>query len=105
MILIWSGLGIVVVLNAILSMFAVALGIGVLGLDRQVDQHHVLQLAWMIVCAALTWATNRLFERRRELALEAGKVNAFCTSHTFFFIDLRYWPYLMLAVGVAALFW
>lgn len=98
--IVWSGLGFVVVLILGLAFFGTEKIAESLTSDpRFYQEHQWLLLVAMVAAALLTYGFYCLLDRRAR----SGAGSA-ANRHTLFFIPVKWWPPIFVVMGVATLF-
>jgi len=107
MLMIWSGLGILVpVLTFVVLLMTQAITDSFLG-DGAYTAHGLPKLMALWCSAALMWLIGSALAKRPGRVLfdpQTGQQVVFKRSHTFFFIHVEYWAYILIAFGIVMLF-
>jgi hypothetical protein len=105
--LIWSGLGILVpVLTIVVLCVTQAMTDSFLG-EGAYTAHGLPKLMALWCSAAIMWLIGNALAKRPGRVLldpQTGQQVLLKSNHTFFFIHVEYWAYLLLAFGIVALF-
>lgn len=106
--LIWSGLGFLVALITFFSLFLTQKVVGEIFSDPQYySVNGWPKLLGFLVAAGVTYLLSLRFSRNKGRVLidkVTGKEVVFKRRHTLFFIDIKYWPLILIAVGIVFLF-
>ena len=107
--LIWRGFGIMVVVIAAVSVFAAIAGAEAMwGTPLPSDKDRLTFALAMVVAAAGVWGLHMLLDKRsagRTLVdKETGEEIVLRPKHDLFFIPVKYWTFLLLALGAVFLF-
>ena len=100
--LVWSGKGFWVPAVTFLSCLGMELLVRASSHDDRYYQTH----GWPIFCAfsvsaAVIALIARSCVRERELRdVKTGETVVWRQNHTFFFIHMKFWPYILVALGV-----
>jgi hypothetical protein len=106
--IIWSGLGFLVPVIVFACLLATEAGVEAIFKDpRYYQSHGWPKLAAFLLAALIIWPIGTVLQRRGGRILvdpatgEQVKVGG---SHTFFFVPVKWWPLLCVALGVVFLF-
>lgn len=106
--LIWSGLGFLVAAIALACMLVVQLLVNaVLHDDKYYQAHAWPGVASMVVAAGLVWVLNRWLDQRPARRLVDPATNKeviLRPRHSLFFVPVKYWPIVLLFIGVSFAF-
>ena len=106
--LIWSGLGILVPVIMGVCMLLTQLLVGAALHDEKYYGTHAWPiLVAMTTTASLVWLLNKRLSRqpgKRLVDPATGKDVLLQPRHSLFFVPLRYWPPLILVIGVVLVF-
>ncbi|MDQ1558488.1 MAG: hypothetical protein QOD32_1548 [Pyrinomonadaceae bacterium] len=107
MLIFWSGLGILVpILTFFVLVLTQVLTDSLFG-DGAYTAHGLPKLLALWGAAALMWLFGSLLARRPGRVLfdpQTGQQVLLKSRHTFFFIHVEYWAYILIAFGIVALF-
>ncbi len=106
--IIWSGLGFIVGI----------IGFGCLLLSEYITEfafkdenyyqmHGWPKLAALLLAASLTWLLSTILDMKKAKVLidkETGQEVVLRPNHAFFFIPIRFWPYIYIVLGVVFFF-
>jgi hypothetical protein len=101
--IIWSGKGFWVPVVVFLS----GLGMELFVRAHFHDDHYYPTHGWPIFCAfsfsAVVIATiAKMCINERELRdVKTGEIVVLCQNHTFFFVNIKFWPYILVVLGAA----
>jgi hypothetical protein len=101
--LVWSGKGFWVPVVTFLS----SLGMEFFVRAEFHDDHYYQTHGWPILCAflfsaAVTATIAKTCVRERELRdLKTGEDVVIRQNHTFFFVNIKFWPYILVLLGAA----
>jgi hypothetical protein len=102
--IIWSGLGYLVVVIGFGTLLLTELvSEKITGDDQFYQRHGWVVLVGMLVAAALTHGLHRVLLRQRERVLidkQTGQEVVLRTDHSLFFIPVKWWPLVFAAIGV-----
>jgi hypothetical protein len=107
--LIWRGWGILVVVVAFVCYHAARLTANhFLGSPLPNTERPVVTLIGMLLAAVFVYALNVAIERsnRPQIVVDktTGQEIALISKHDLFFIPIKFWPYILGALGVYFLF-
>lgn len=107
--LIWRGYGILVALIAIACFVGAMVGAeSFWGKPLPMDKRALSELLGMLVAAALVYGLHLALEKsyppRVVIDKETGKEINLVPKHDFFFIPVKYWPYVLGALGILFFF-
>lgn len=107
--LIWRGYGIVVVVFAVVGLVVGKIGAESLwGAPIPVDKRQWSELIGMCLAAALVYGLHLLLQRASEpravIDKKTGREMVLVTKHDLFFIPVKYWPFILLALGLVFFF-
>lgn len=106
--LIWSGLGFLVAAIFVACMFVTQLLVdGVSHNDKYWETHAWPGVAAMALAAGLVWMFNRWLEQRpgkRLIDPATNKEVVLRPRHSLFFIPVKYWPIVLVFIGVSFAF-
>jgi hypothetical protein len=105
--IIWQGLGIVVVIVIVLVYALTRLFINNLfGDDRYYDTHGWPHLIWSFVTGAIVLVVGRYLSNKSDreakvvIDRETGREVILKTEHSLFFINVKYWGYIIFVLGI-----
>jgi len=102
--IIWSGLGFLVVVFGFAALILTEIVSEKLtGDDEFYQQHGWVILIGMLVAAALTYGLHRVLLRQKARVLidkETGQEIVVRPNHSLFFIPVKWWPAVFTAIGV-----
>lgn len=107
--LIWRGYGIMVAIFAVLGLLASKIGAERLfGVPIPVDKKQWSELIGLCFAAALVYGLHLLLQRSSEpravIDKKTGTEMVLVTKHDLFFIPVRYWPFILVALGLMSFF-
>jgi hypothetical protein len=106
--IIWSGLGIVVALIVFVCLLAVEALTETAFADSSYYQIHGWpKLLGFLLAAAAVWGLNDWLEKRPGKVViekDTGREIVLKPRHALFFVPMRYWPYILCALGLVFLF-
>ena len=106
--LIWSGLGFLVAAIFVACMLVMQLLVDAVSHnDKYYGTHAWPGVAAMALAAGLVWALNRWLEgrpARRLIDPATNKEVILRPRHSLFFIPVKYWPVVLLFIGVSFIF-
>jgi hypothetical protein len=98
---IWSGLGFVVAVIGFLALVLTEKASEAIFSDPQFYQsHRWLALVAMMLAALGTYAFHAILHRRARVSAQPDSIY----RHTLFFVAIKWWPAIFVALGVAMLF-
>ncbi len=106
MLLIWSGLGALIPLAVLISAILVQLTVNsIFGAHFYSSSHWAISLA-LLLSALASWLIDlRVKSQKGKLVIDkqTGKEILLKKKHTFFFIPVKFWPYIFI-VGALIVF-
>ena len=106
--LIWSGLGFLVAAIALACMLVLQLLVEAISHnDKYYESHAWPSVAAMALAAGLVWMLNRWLDQRPAKRLIEPATNReviLRPRHSLFFIPVKYWPVVLLFIGVSFVF-
>jgi hypothetical protein len=105
---IWNGLGFLVALIGIAVLVLTEYFSESITGDPQFYQaHRWVILVGMLIAAALTFGLHRLLQRQKPRIVidkESGREVSLLPTHSLFFIPVKWWPAVFVALGFAMMF-
>ena len=102
--IIWNGLGFLVVVVGFAALILTELvSEKITGDEEFYQQHGWVILIGMLVAAALTYGLHRVLPRHKARVLidkQTGQEVVLRYDHSLFFIPVRWWPAVFMAIGV-----
>ena len=103
--LFWRGYGIVVVVLTVIA-FVIATQVGehFWGTPLPADHRSVIELAGMLVAAVMVFGFHVAIDRAEQPRIVVDKATGeeirLVAKHDLFFIPVKFWPYILAALGV-----
>jgi len=107
MLIFWSGLGILVPILTVIVLFITQAFTDSLFGEGTYTAHGLPKLVALWCSAALMWLFGSLLARRPGRVLfdpQTGQQVLLKSRHTFFFVHVEYWAYILIAFGIVAFF-
>lgn len=108
MIVVWKGLGVVVIFIGIGVCLLMNVLTGLIFNDRTYFQKHWWpQFASLWLIGLSCWLTGKYFGSRRKRIIKTKKTDAetwASMEHTFFFLKLEYWGLIFFIIGIVFFF-
>lgn len=106
--IIWTGFGFLIALIAFASLLIVSSGMDYIMNDPTYYTSHAwTQTMAMIIAALFSWGFAHLVSKGKQRKLQdqdTGEEIILKSSHSLFFIEAKYWPYIYLIIGIILLF-
>jgi hypothetical protein len=106
--IIWKGAGFIVAVVTFLILLLTEISVEALTRDDSYYQKHGWpKLAGFTIAGCLVMLIGRYLNKREGKVLiekETGKEVVLKSEHSLFFINVEYWSYILLALGVVFLF-
>lgn len=106
--IIWSGLGFLVPIIGLGCLFLAQVATGSLFQDTAYYQNNGWpKLAGLLTAAALTYLLSTLLDRQPGRAVidkTTGRELVLKPRHSLFFVPLKYWSYVFVALGIVFMF-
>lgn len=106
--IVWRGYGILVVLLAVLGMVLGQLGVEAMGAALPEAYRPGGGFIGMLLAAALVYGLHRLIDAKQPPRVlvdkETGQEMVFKPKHDLFFIPVKYWSFVLIALAVVLLF-
>lgn len=106
--IIWNGLGFLVVIIFIAAVLFTEFAVEILtGNDQFYQENAWVMLIGMLIAAASTYCLHRLLLLKKGRVVvdkETGQEIVLRSRHSLFFIDVKWWPVLFVALGIVFLF-
>ena len=102
---IWRGFGVLVVVLTFVMLLLTELSVERLFSDDSYYQEHGWpKLFAFVLAAAVVWVVSSYFESRPPRIVvdqKTGETLALQNRHDLFFIPLKYWPPILVVIGIA----
>ena len=101
--IIWSGLGFLVAVIGFASLILTEfVSEKVTGDDQFYQEHGWVILVGMLLAAGLTYGLHRLLLQKGRVVIdkETGQEIVLRSSHSLFFIPVKWWPVVFIGLGV-----
>ncbi|MFT3802661.1 MAG: hypothetical protein QM766_15760 [Burkholderiaceae bacterium] len=101
----WRGYGILVAVIAFLGLFGARwIAESMWGTPLPVDRRKLCELVGMLVAALVVYGLHRAIVRanppRTFVDKKTGEEVVWVPKHDLFFVPIKYWPYVLAALGV-----